>query len=280
MPVTRSEVQEVLRMLRSARLSNAPGSVATHPATPEEQASREAALDEAHRMVTIWEISFQDWTAAQLHAAAIAYLNSPDPSHRFWPTPGALRAAMPPPPGALGLTPEEVWPVALSLLMSVGGGEEAGFYGADGGWTRRHRIGRWKHQMIKRFDLATMEQTLSALGGVEGYDQIASGTTSEHMSHRARFCNAWAGARERQKGDETWEQLSTALTGPRIAPRPSRPPRLTVVPEVPADEAGAEARAEARVEADRPARPTVLRGDQGWDQRPESLEHRPGRGSP
>lgn len=279
-PVSRDDVLEVLRLLRAARLSNAPREVVADTTTPAEVQARAAALDETARTVDLWWLSFQDWTRQQLQAAAVAYLNSPDPGHRFWPTPGALRAALPRPPEQVQLTPEEVWPFALQALMSAGGGEEQGFFGPAGEWTSRHRVGRWKYAMAKRFGIEIMERALAAMGGVAGYDEIARGLVDDHVAHRARFCNAWAGALERDQENRLWDQLSSALaagTGARAFGAPARrqpppPPPLRVLP-APSDPAPGTVEAALAEEhgARRPEPVRVLRPDQGWNQ--PAVEH-------
>lgn len=274
--LTAKDVNEALRLLRVAQLAGGPKEVLSNPTTEAERAARDAAIAEIQLIRDIWLVSFADWSAAQLRAAVIAYLNSADPKHRFWPTPGLVRAALPTPPAEALPTPEEIWSVALALLKSCGGGEESGFFGLGGSWVTRPRVGRWRYQMIQRVGQPLMERALAAMGGVDGYNQIAAGSEDEHVAHRARFCRAWDGAVQREEDGRRWDQLVHTLgqgmvsagRGPAALfgrpTRPATPPALEVLEggrsaledELLGEGAGS-IRDDARI-------PAIVRPDQGW----------------
>lgn len=187
MPITRDEALKGLGLLKVARLAKAP------------ESDRDALA-----VADLFVACFADWTPALWEAAIIAYLNDGRPECRFWPTPGQLRAAL---PEVSALSADEVWPHVLACMSGQGDVLVPGTGPLR--WIQAHEL--FRDKLERRVGRPAMEQAFAALGGGEGYRQLARADTSTHMAARASFRAAWGGGVERRRQGQIAEQVGRVL---------------------------------------------------------------------
>lgn len=193
MPLNPDDTAVALSLFLDARLGNAP-----------------RGADEVRASLAPFLACCQDWTDEQFRSAVIAYLSSPDPAHRFWPTPGQLRAVLPGQAEARAIAADEVWPQVLASLAGT--------------------MPRWvadEERMVAaysffRFNLATragrevLERACAAIGGSAGYLELCATPLDQLGVARAAFRRAWDAGGQRRALTDTAARVGQILGGPHL----------------------------------------------------------------